>query len=584
MYLKPEKIAHDVIAWSKSVYGENFEFREGQLDVIVDIILTFFEGEKSLYLLDAPTGSGKSIIAMTVAGFLGKYNMKGYILASDLSLQTQYERDIAKISVRWGSVKGVDNYTCAVNGEKFSLGDCRLKNISYEAAEELPCFRECGYLMNRKRAIQSPVAVLNYAFWLIQRNYVEGKMQDRGRGVPFPARDFTICDEAHKVPEIVQNHFSPKIGAESYSKIEELYSFLRKKGFPSPTRTPSSVKSVIDKVIREKNPTDLYIALKELELVLGEYVKRGSQLKDNVAENFPKEAEVPKDWRIALLQVDYLKDLHCKFEDYNHIISQVGLDYMIKNPQESGTVVFNCLEESYMMNRHFHEQAKFKLLMTATMGDPRDFMKAIGASKCKYRRMESRFNFERSPIFFYPEKRMSMSQREGNFEWMKNKVSNIMIKHPEERGIIHSGSYEISSKVFHALEPSQQSRIILYTNSQEKDKALKDFVKSKNGILMGPSLLEGLDLYEDHSRFQVFLKVPFPSLGDKFVSAKMNYQPEWYDWKTITAILQGIGRSVRSEDDWAVTYFLDGCLSDLFKRRRSSFPSEFQKRIRVTKD
>ena len=59
----------------------------------------------------------------------------------------------------------------------------------------------------------------------------------------------------------------------------------------------------------------------------------------------------------------------------------------------------------------------------------------------------------------------------------------------------------------------------------------------------------------------------------------MNYSPEWYDWKTITAILQGVGRSVRSENDWAVTYVLDGCLKDLLKRRRSSFPDEFQRRI-----
>jgi Rad3-related DNA helicase len=64
----------------------------------------------------------------------------------------------------------------------------------------------------------------------------------------------------------------------------------------------------------------------------------------------------------------------------------------------------------------------------------------------------------------------------------------------------------------------------------------------------------------------------------------MNYQPEWYDWKTCTAILQGIGRSVRSEEDWAVTYFLDGCLSDLFKRRRNSFPMEFQRRIKLIKE
>ena len=125
---------------------------------------------------------------MVVAGFLTKFDMKGYILASDLSLQSQYERDIRDLKLGWGCIKGVDNYECVVNGEKFSLGDCRIKNISYETAEELLCFRDCGYLSNRKRAIQSPIALLNYSYWLIQRNYVEGQQQDKGKSVPFPKR------------------------------------------------------------------------------------------------------------------------------------------------------------------------------------------------------------------------------------------------------------------------------------------------------------------------------------------------------------------------------------------------------------
>jgi Rad3-related DNA helicase len=103
-------------------------------------------------------------------------------------------------------------------------------------------------------------------------------------------------------------------------------------------------------------------------------------------------------------------------------------------------------------------------------------------------------------------------------------------------------------------------------------------------VLMGPSILEGLDLASDKSRLQIFLKVPFPSLGDKFVSAKMNFQPDWYSWKTTCSILQGVGRSVRSKDDWCVTYFLDGCLTDLLRRSRKNFPSEFLRRIRIKED
>lgn len=580
----PKTLLEDIVSWSKQAYGPDFTFRKGQLEAIYDIVETFFKGEKNLYLLDAPTGSGKSVIATTVAGFLTTFQMRGYILASDLSLQTQYETDFRNNNLNWGSIKGVDNYTCAVNGEKFSLGDCRLKNISYEDAEELVCFRECGYLMNRKRAIQSPVTLLNYSYWLIQRNYVEPQMLDKGKGVPFPKRDFTICDEAHKLPEIVQNHFSPRITPDTGNRLEELHGFLKRKHLKAPRVTPAMAKLQIKNLVQENNEKRLYTHLKSFEATLSEFASCSQEMKEMVHTLFPGEKEVTKEWRFALSLGDWAKDMHCKFEDYNHILSQVGTEYMVKNPQGTGNFTFNCLEEKYMMNKYFHDQAGFKLLMTATMGDPTDFLKNIGGRKCKYRRIESTFDFERSPIFFYPQKRMSMSLREQNFGWLKDTVESILTKHDGESGIIHSGSYEISGKLVQAMPPELRERIVFYSNSQEKEDAMKRFILENNRVLIGPSLLEGINLFEERSRFQIFVKVPFPSLGDKFVSAKMNYRPEWYDWKTVTAILQGVGRSVRSEDDWAVTYFLDGCLSDLFKRRRKAFPEEFQSRIRLVKN
>jgi Rad3-related DNA helicase len=104
---------------------------------------------------------------------------------------------------------------------------------------------------------------------------------------------------------------------------------------------------------------------------------------------------------------------------------------------------------------------------------------------------------------------------------------------------------------------------------------------NKNKVLMGPSLLEGLDLKDDWSRFAIFAKVPYLSLSDRFVATKLKINPEWYRWKAIVNILQGTGRSVRSEEDWAVTYILDAALADLIHNNRKAFPPEFMKRIVV---
>ena len=107
------------------ILGEGFEFRTGQRETVEAICRTYFEDPTGTIVIDAPTGTGKSVIAMASSLVLIELGKKGYIIASDLSLQDQYESDLYRYKLPWGSVKGVDNYDCSVNGLPFSLGDCR---------------------------------------------------------------------------------------------------------------------------------------------------------------------------------------------------------------------------------------------------------------------------------------------------------------------------------------------------------------------------------------------------------------------------------------------------------------------------
>ena len=75
------------------------------------------------------------------------------------------------------------------------------------------------------------------------------------------------------------------------------------------------------------------------------------------------------------------------------------------------------------------------------------------------------------------------------------------------------------------------------------------------------------------------MKVPYASLADKFVNAKMQDDNNWYQEKCIIEMQQGIGRSIRHASDWAITYILDGCFANLFKRSQNSFTQEFKDRL-----
>lgn len=348
----------EILQVSREKFGEKFKFRKGQLEAIVDILETFYGGEHNLYLLDAPTGSGKSCIALMTAEMINRAHLKGYILASDLSLFDQYNRDIQRSFPDFGAIKGNDNYMCVVNNEKFSMGMCKINNTSYEDAEDLPCFTSCGYLYNRKRAIAAPTSLLTYSYWLVQRCYVEPRMKAKSKGVPFAKRDFTVCDEAHKVTEIVQNHFSPRIDTLVIEKLRKFDSFLKKNDFVNSANIDLHRRR-LEMLIASQDDQSTYSLLKDAELIFLDYVKAGAGLADQMKDQFIA-GLMTVDWKIAMREYDMVKDIHCKLEDYNHIISETGIDYMIKTGNEE-SAVFNCLDESYMMDKYFHQQAGFNL-------------------------------------------------------------------------------------------------------------------------------------------------------------------------------------------------------------------------------
>ena len=50
----------------------------------------------------------------------------------------------------------------------------------------------------------------------------------------------------------------------------------------------------------------------------------------------------------------------------------------------------------------------------------------------------------------------------------------------------------------------------------------------------------------------------------------------WYDWATMVAFQQGMGRVIRSKDDWAKSYILDGSFGWFFQN--NSLPSYINSR------
>jgi len=89
---------------------------------------------------------------------------------------------------------------------------------------------------------------------------------------------------------------------------------------------------------------------------------------------------------------------------------------------------------------------------------------------------------------------------------------------------------------------------------------------SRNGVLCAVAMTEGLDLKGDDARFCIFAKVPWPGLNDPYIAERRRRSQEWYENVTALAVVQGSGRVVRNETDFADTFIFDSSFPMLLSR------------------
>lgn len=107
------------------------DIRPKQRQVLQEICNAFNSGYR-IVVLEAPTGFGKSPVAMCVARTLGS----SYTCSATKELQTQYVNDFPYLR----SVKGMENFTCLVREDFASIGNYRCGQCA-----ELSDYDECRH-------------------------------------------------------------------------------------------------------------------------------------------------------------------------------------------------------------------------------------------------------------------------------------------------------------------------------------------------------------------------------------------------------------------------------------------------------
>ena len=103
----------------------------------------------------------------------------------------------------------------------------------------------------------------------------------------------------------------------------------------------------------------------------------------------------------------------------------------------------------------------------------------------------------------------------------------------------------------------RSERFLYQQDFKTKDKMLAEHARRPDSVIVAPAMAEGLDLKGNLGRFQIVLKVPWPSLGDKVVKERTARDDKWFGWSAAIKFTQSLGRVVRSKTDYGYTYVLD---------------------------
>lgn len=522
----------------------------------IEFALDAYESGKKYVILELGTGVGKSATGITIARYMEAHgetlkNVDGepltgaYIVTTQKILQAQYLRDFGPESgknlVR--SIKSSNNYRCGFYEDQTCAESKRIlskltKQLSGTEFQK-HCKVSCPYSIEKQQFIDSPVSVTNFPYILAESTYA-GKLE---------SRSLLIVDEAHntegELGKFIEVTFSEKFARDIVKckpprndAQSSIYEWVKTTYLKALKKHMSSIEKSLLKL---SNDIEGYgIHSKQYEIL------------DKHLSKLDKFIEVykPENWAMNVVIPPF------------------------DNKKAGKKYEFKPIDVSPYSQDTFFKLGGRVLMMSATIVDKDIFCSSLGlkAHDVAYLTIPSPFPLENRPIHYIPAGSMSKSMIDKTLPVVAETVRMLLEKHSNEKGIIHCTNYRIAKYV---KDNVMSDRLMLH-DSTNRDEVLKLHINSQEPtVLLSPSMMEGVDLKDDLSRFQIICKVPFPYLGDLVVKRRMELNNKWYPYSTAKSMIQSLGRSIRNEKDHAISYILDSDWERFYRMNKELFPKEF---------
>jgi len=531
--------------------------------------------------LEAPTGFGKSPIAITLARYLGS----SHICTATKDLQNQYSTDFPFIK----EAKGKRNFICILKEiegihETCEYGPCqkeeefdcvyktrlsdykvnglgtKFENVNIGQFEKMKYIKKyekqlrfdnlewepCKYFHQKWISTKSSHTIYNYKYFLSDLYFSN----------VITKRELLVFDEVHNIEAEISDFKSFIINNDNITRL-----------FPKlklPTIKEEEIETWID--FCEEYRDTLLDFIEDIEFAIENNNLKEPYTEKNLIDCINKE-----------------KNLHFVLNDMksnknNWLVTNIDR----KSRDSIRKITLTPLDISNYF-KEILDLSNYGLFMSATILNKKYLCNLSGLSEdeIKFIRIkESDFPKENRPIHLMNIAWLNSKTMMDNLPTIAKTVNNIMSIHKNEKGIIHTTSYFQLEFIKKNLNKENLGRLIETSPNTDRIEILQRHSRnSKPTVLISPSFFQGLDLKDDLSRFQIIIKIPYPDLSDKKVAALRKKDMNWYLWNTVVRLTQTYGRSIRSKDDHASTYILDSNINYLLQNTNEMFTSWFTEAI-----
>ena len=499
-------------------------FREGQLEAARRVAAC----EKPLALVEAPTGSGKSLMAFAAHRLMGQ--PRAAYLVSTKQLQDQIEHDF-NVPV----LKGRNNYPCLFFKKDFPEVT---SEICYEYLDGDECELDgvCPYKMKKREALSAPICVLNYPLFLTEANYVER----------FSSLGYLIMDEVDSVEDHLMSFIQVRVTGRLIDRL--------KLGVPEfKTKLEAQKKWVERSALRVE-----------------EEVKKTTLPPNPTPTQIKSFIRLKRSYKKLQFLLEELDD--------KWVMEQEG------PPGKPTSITFKPVKvESYAREYLWRHTAK-TLGMSATIIGPTAMAMELGLHSWDVESfsLSSPFPVEDRLVNYIPVANVTHKSKETAYPLLSRAVSEILKKHPKEKVLVHAVSYELRNFLRDNIRPNNHD--LLTHEKANRAEVLERFKKyPRPVVLISPSMERGVDLPGDLCRIIVVTKVPYPDLGSPQINKRVHSFSDgsmWYARRTARSLVQMTGRATRFQGDWSVSYILDSQFGNLVSRNGAIFPNWWRSAVR----